>query len=226
MQHKPIFKLTCNEAYQYAHRGTIYPYALKLERLNGFDGDVTLQICDRQVQDLDGIEVVERVVPKGVSEIGALIYLPETMHANAQHHSRPYVQGYATFTDKWGQKQAMLALCDKRCMIRAMPPVAKLKVAQEQVIARPGEPVACHLMLARTSNFTGPMEIELVEPAAGVTLEKTHIEAGQTKVIAGVQIDKGVTLGEGRTLKFRATGHLPGGATVVSEAIVSIRSAK
>src|SRR5207253_10673374 len=90
VQHKPIFRLTCNEAYQYAHRGTVYPYALQVERLNGFDGPITLQICDRQVQDLDGIEVVERVVAPGVKETVALVYLPETMHANAQHHSRPY----------------------------------------------------------------------------------------------------------------------------------------
>ena len=103
VQHKPIFRLTCNEAYQYAHRGTVYPYSIQVERLNGFAGEITLQICDRQVQDLDGIEVVERVVPPGVKEISALVYLPETMHANAQHHSRPYVQGYASFTDKWSE---------------------------------------------------------------------------------------------------------------------------
>src|SRR5205823_3696472 len=63
VQHKPIFRLTCSEAYQYAHRGTIYPYAMKVERLNGFTGPVTIQLCERQVQDLDGIEIVETVVP-------------------------------------------------------------------------------------------------------------------------------------------------------------------
>src|SRR5205823_2169964 len=49
VQHKPIFRLDCNEAYQYAHRGTVYPYKLKVERLNGFTGEIVLQICDRQV---------------------------------------------------------------------------------------------------------------------------------------------------------------------------------
>ena len=44
VQHKPIFRLTCNEAYQYAHRGTVYPYALQVERLGGFDGPITLQM--------------------------------------------------------------------------------------------------------------------------------------------------------------------------------------
>ncbi len=126
VQHKPLFRLTCNEAYKYAHRGTVYPYALTIERLNGFHGPIILQLCDRQVQDLDGIRVVESVVPAGAKNAAALVYLPETMHASVQHHSRPYVQGYATFVDRWGQKQTVLAVCEKRCMIRTLPPVVQL----------------------------------------------------------------------------------------------------
>ena len=127
VQHKPVFRLTCSEAYQYAHRGTIYPYAMKVERLNGFTGPITIQLCHRQVQDLDGIEIVEQVVPAGVSDFNNLVYLPETMHVSVQHHSRPYAQGYATFTDKWGQKQTLLAVSEKRRMIRTRPTVVRLR---------------------------------------------------------------------------------------------------
>ena len=226
VQHKPIFRLTCNEAYQYAHRGTVYPYKLQVERLNGFEGEITLQICDRQVQDLDGIEVIERVVPAGVKEIGALVYLPESMHSNAQHHSRPYVQGYALFTDRWGQKQAMVAVCDKRCMIRSMPPVAKLKVAADHLAARPGEANALKLVLARTSHFTGPADIELVDPRPGFVLEKTRLGAGQTDVTAMVHIDKTASIADGTILRFRATGQLATETTVISEATISVRAEK
>jgi len=223
IQHKPIFRLTCNEAYQYAARGTIYPYLLRVERLNGFDGEITLQICDRQVQDLDGIEVRERVVPPGTKQIGALIYLPETMHANVQHHCRPYVQGYAFFTDKWGQKQSMLALCDKRCMIRTLPTLVKLKAAEEEVVARRGSTVTCQLVLERTSNFAGPMEVELVEPdgRAGFTADKVRIEAGQNRATVPVRVAKMAT--SRQALKFRATGRLPGEVTVISEATVAVK---
>src|SRR5207248_4400532 len=105
VQHKPVFRLSCNEAYQYAPRGSIYPYLMKIERLDGFNGPIVLQLCDRQVQDLDGIEIVETVVPPDANEVRNLIYLPETMHASVQHHSRPYAQAYASFTDQWGQQQ-------------------------------------------------------------------------------------------------------------------------
>ena len=33
--HKPGFRLFCNEAYMYAHRGTVYQYAMEVERLDG-----------------------------------------------------------------------------------------------------------------------------------------------------------------------------------------------
>jgi len=152
------------------------------------------------------------------------VYLPETMNSNAQHHSRPYVQGYATFTDKWGRKQAMLALCDKRCMIRAMPLVAKLKAVVEQVTARPGQTVSCHLTLARTSHFAGPMDVELAEPISGVTLDATRIAAGESSVVATIRIDKNASIERGRELKFRGTGRLPGDVTVVSETAITLRS--
>ena len=67
-----MFKITCSEAYQYAPRGSVHPYALKIERLNGFTGPITLQLCERQVQDLDGIELVEAVVPEGATEAKAV----------------------------------------------------------------------------------------------------------------------------------------------------------
>src|SRR4029079_14037195 len=75
VQHKPVFRLSCNEAYQYAPRGSIHPYKMKIERLDGFDGPIVLQLCDRQVQDLDGVAIVETVIPAGAKEAMNLIYL-------------------------------------------------------------------------------------------------------------------------------------------------------
>jgi hypothetical protein len=224
VQHKPLFRITCNEAYQYAPRGTVYPYLVKVERLDGFDGPITLQICDRQVQDLDGIEVVERVVPPGTKEIGALIYLPETMHANVQHHCRPYVQGYASFTDRWRQHQSMLALCDKRCMIRTLPTVVKLRALESELTCRPGETVACNLSLERTSNFGGPMEVELVEPRSqmGIQAAKVQVEAGQASFSMPVRVAPTMTRSS-TALKFRAVGTMPGVQSVISEATMELK---
>lgn len=220
VQHKPLFKITCNEAYQYAPRGSIHPYPVSIERLDGFAGPITLQLCERQVQDLDGIEIVESVVPAGATESKAQIYLPETMHSGAQHHSRPYAQGYATFTDRWGTEQTILAVCDKRCMVRTTPQVVKLRAVTREIDALPGNTVECRLALDRTANFTGQATVELVAPS-GYTAAKLRIEAGQAEATIRVRVDdraKGSA-----SLTFRATGQLPSGGTAVSEAIVTAR---
>ncbi len=225
VQHKPIFKLTCNEAYQYGHRGTIYPYAMQIERLGGFDGEIHVQLCERQVQDLDGIEVVETLIPPRGTEFKNLVYLPETMHASVQHHCRPYSQAWATFTDKWGQRQTMLSICDKRNMIRTMPTVVKLKSLDEAVTARLGSIVRCQLVVDRTPNFDGAMEIELVEPEArsGFIAERVRIEAGQTRAEVAIRLGDSVNLPPDLSFKFRAVGQLREDVKVISEVAVPVR---
>ncbi len=222
VQHKPVFRLDCNEAYQYAHRGTIYPYLMKLERLHGFDGPITLQLCDRQVQDLDGIEIVETVVPPGASAVKNFIYLPETMHASVQHHCRPYAQAHATFTDKWGQRQTLLAVSEKRCIIRTLPPVVKLRAVNKEIIVQPGATVACKLALDRTSNFRGPAEVELID-SAGFKAHKAHLAQGESVAIIHVHVDRDLKRQDDLAVRFRATGKLAGGATVITVATVAVR---
>lgn len=222
VQHQPLFRISCNEAYQYAPRGSIFPYPMTIERLNGFSGPITLQLCERQVQDLDGIEVVQVVVPPGAVEAKNRIYLPETMHAGVQHHSRPYVQGYASFTDRWGTKQTILAVCEKRCMVRTMPPVVKLRATATASTARPGEMIECKLALERTTNFTGPADIELVA-TPGAHADAVHIESGSNEAVLRVKLDRDVPVPlNGLILKFRATGPLPSGTVAVSEATIAL----
>ena len=145
------------------------------------------------------------------------------MHASVQHHSRPYIQGYATFTDKWGQSQTLLAVAEQRCMVRTRPPVVKLRSATETVIAKGGSIALCPLILERTSLFAGAMQVELINPPPGVVLVdgKVSIAAGKDTASVRVRLEKEKS-GPAPILKFRATGKLAGGVTVVSEASVAI----
>src|SRR5439155_11426705 len=112
--------------------------------------------------------------------------LPETMHAGVQHHSRPYIQGYATFTDRWGTKQTILAVCDKRCMVRTTPQVVKLRAVTRELTVAPGESIECKLALDRTSNFTAAADIELLA-SPGFRAQKVHLEEGQIEAVVRVQ---------------------------------------
>ena len=222
VRHKQVFRLFCSEAYQYAHRGTIYPYLMEVERLDGFDGPIKIEVADRQIMDLDGVEVVDSTFPAGTSQLMLPIYLPENMHINVQPHSNIYAQGCVIFHDQWGQRQSMVQVSEMRCMIRPLPTVARLHAVEKSISLRPGGSAACTLRLDRTSNFRGVMRVELVKPAPGIHMNPILIAPDQNNAVATIAIDDGTDVAPKAELKFRGLGELPGGVTIVSEATLAV----
>jgi len=224
--HKPVFKLFCNEAYQYAHRGTIYPYLMEIERLDGFTGPIELQVADRQIKDLDGIKVLKTTVLPEQRQFMLPLYLPETMHINVQAHSNVYAQGHVEFQDQYGQKQSMLVVSTMRCMVRTLPTVVKLRTIDRVVTLVPGRSLSVPLALDRTSQFNGPMQVELIDPPAGINIAASEFAAGQSLIDAVVKVDSTVKAAEKMSLCFRATGKMSGDVFVISEATVPVEISK
>ena len=221
--HKPVFRLYCNEAYQYAHRGTIYPYLMEVERLNGFDGPIHLQVADRQIKDLDGIEIPGTTVEPGQSRVMLPIYLPETMHINVQAHSNVYAQGFVEFQDSFGQKQTMLVVSTMRCMIRTLPTVARLRSIERELTVHKGHPLRCSLIVDRTSLFSGPLKVELVDAAPGIHADPVLIPADRSETEIMVDFDSLETAGQQSNLVFRAVGEMAGDVKLVTETHVPIK---
>ncbi|MBM80961.1 MAG: hypothetical protein CMJ78_10260 [Planctomycetaceae bacterium] len=221
--HKPVFRLYCAEAYQYAHRGSIFMYPMQVERINGFDQPITLQIGDRQNRDLDGIEMLEVVIPSDSDSRELPIYLPETMHINIQSQSQLYSQAYASFVDDFGQKQSVLVLSEKRNMLRTLPPVVKMMAVKETVAGHAGGEVTCALRLERTTNFPGPMTVSLLE-SNDHQFRATPIKVakGQNEFRLFVDVPNSAT-SKPTTLKFRATGKMEDGTEIITEAAVEFR---
>ena len=224
--HKPVFRLFCNEAYLYAHRGTVFRYAMQVERLDGFDLPITVQIGDRQNRDLDGIQMIPFVIPPGTTDGFLPIYLPETMHINIQSQSQLYSQAYAHFTDKHGRRQAVLVLSEKRNMLRTRPPVVKMFALDTSLSGTPGSNIRCRLKLERTTNFPGGMTVQLhaVDSASGQTPEftaaTTRFQPGELSATAQIQVPQDLDASAPVTLVFRATGRMPDGTEVISESPV------
>jgi hypothetical protein len=222
VRHKPVLRLFCNEAYQYAYRGSIYPYAMEIERLNGFTGPVHIELADRQIKDLDGIVVHETTVPEDQTKFDLSLYLPETMHINVQAHSNVYAQAYVIFEDKYGQKLSQCFVSEMRCMIRPLPTVVKLASVEEKVIAKPGDLVSCKFRVDRTSVFRGPMKIEMIaQEGTGICAEPVDLAAEASTASVEVQMPNG-PFTQPVPIKFRASGQLPGYVSIISEADVTI----
>jgi hypothetical protein len=222
VRHKPVFRLHCLEAYQYAHRGAVFPYVMEIERLDGYAGRIVLQRGDRQNRDMDGIVIGDLEVPRDAKQVLLPIALPETMHVNAQGQSQLYVQGYTRFTDRHGQPQSLLVVSEKRCMIRSMPTLVKLRAAQDRVTARPGDALVCRFRLDR-ANYRDGMELRLVDPPRGVTAEKVAIGPDETDIQVAVSLARDLQTDRPLSLRFQATGNLPKHLAVVTESTIDVQ---
>jgi len=208
VRHKPVFRLHCEEAYQYAHRGTIYPYTMTLERLGEFKEPVVIQRGDRQNRDLDGIEFVQTTVGIEQASFSMPIFLPETMHINIQSQSQLYTQAYASFTDSHGQKQHALFVSEKRNMLRTLPTVVKLSADGTALAGKPGDVVSVRFELERTSNMQNAMRLELVQNIAeGFDVPVQQFTRGQVLIDVPITIPDEMTSGDYQ-LTFKASGAL------------------
>ncbi|MEO2035931.1 MAG: PPC domain-containing protein [Planctomycetaceae bacterium] len=221
--HKPLFQLACSEAYHYAHRGTVFPYAMEVERLHGFDGEIIVQRGDRQNRDMDGVEIWNAVIPPGSSKVDVPIYLPESMHINVQSQSQLYSQAFARFQDSHGREQSMLLVAAKRNMMRTLPPVVKLQAVDREVLAQPGGTVRCGLHLERTSNYPGPMNVTLLEPKGDFLAEPLEIPGGESDVQLTVHVPMDLEPGTEFPLVFRGQGQLDDRIKVITEASVVVQ---
>jgi hypothetical protein len=220
IQHKPLFRLQCAEAYLYAHRGSVFEYPMEIERLNGFDGVVRLQRGDRQNRDMDGVQILDATLNPGESEVDIPIYLPESMAINVQSQTQLYSQAWASFIDEHDQPQSVLVLAEKRNMLRTLPPVVKLKAERTELTVPANGRVDCPIILDRTSNFPGVMRVTLQNPPPGVSADAAEFEVGESIETITLRLDKATTASSAQEVTLRGTGRLPDGTVAVSEAIV------
>jgi len=208
IRHKPVFRLYCEEAYQYAHRGTVYPYLMTIERIDDYDQPITVQQADRQNRDLDGIEFIETTLGKDELDFMMPIYLPETMHINIQSQSQLYTQAYTSFKDATGKQQYFSAVAEKRNMIRTMPTVVKLYARTAELKAQPGELVVAQFELERTSNMRNTMRMQLIDSQISeLDVPAVNFQAGQVQLEVPIAVPSDLKPGTYK-IRFQASGAL------------------
>jgi hypothetical protein len=107
-------------------------------------------------------------------------------------------------------------------MIRPLPTVARLRIREKSLALHAGQSQTCTVQLDRTTNFAGPLRVELVDAPAGVRMEPIVIRAHQTAAVATIAVDEGMAVPASAQLKFRGVGELPRDAKVVSEALLQL----
>lgn len=196
-------------------RGTTFPSPVLIERNEGFNGEIVLEMTSRQGRHRQGIRGPELKVPPGVERILYPIFLPEWLETTRT--SRLSLNGVAKIPD--GKGNIRYSLVRQKTRMGFLPGGALLKLAADEteLKAKPGAVLEIPLTISRTDDITEPALVELMpddEGNEGFAAESVTLEAGQSRFIFSVTPPKGA--GESwseRTVTIRATvqkdGHLP-----------------
>lgn len=193
-------------------RGTTFPYPVLIERKEGFDGEIVLEMTSRQGRHRQGIRGPELKVPPGVERILYPIFLPEWLETTRT--SRLSLNGVARIPD--GQGKARYSVVRQKTRMGFLPGGALLKLAADEteMEASPGTVLPIPLTISRTDDLTEPALIELLPDgrSAGFSAKPITVEAKTARIAFPVTVPSTDEQPE-YTLTIRATvlknGNLP-----------------
>ena len=196
-----------------------------VERLDGFTGDIVLQMAATQSYQMQGITGGEVKVPPGVTKVLYPCYMPEWLESIRT--SRVGMIAVAPFPDPKGKVRWLAN--DVTGFITMTLEGALLKVsAEDQDMKVPmGKPFDVTLKVARLAKLPEPVRLELLLPpelAGQLKAEPIVVPVG--KETAVVRITPTPTLSGLHTFQIRATALQDGKYPAISEPQVTVELLK
>jgi hypothetical protein len=208
-------------------RGTTFPAPVLIQRDEGFNGEIVLEMTSRQGRHRQGIRGPELTVPPGIERILYPVFLPEWLETTRT--SRMVVNGVAKVTDPKGNVR--YSLTRQKTRMGFLPTGALLKISADirEFKATAGKKLFIPITIRRSRNLTDPVRLELL---AGNS--ETIMFTGKTLDVAGDQSQVSFpitmsptvgTVGESE-LTLRATVLQNGKLPIVSETTVIMQSSQ
>jgi hypothetical protein len=205
------------------HRGATYPAPVIITRLEGFQGEVGLQMAARQSYTCMGITGPDIVVPAGVTRTAYPCFMPEWLETSRT--SRMITIAVAKVADPKGNVRHLVSLMDGRITMAMEGALLKITHAPEERTLRAGSTFRVPVKLARSPDLPLPVRVTLVLPdelQGIVKAEPLLLEPGRSEGEITVTTSGDPSLLGDQSLTFRAVAMLPGDLAVVSETQVPI----
>jgi len=205
------------------HRGATYPAPVIVTRLEGFQGEVGLQMSARQSYTCMGITGPDIVVPAGVTHTTYPCFMPEWLETSRT--SRMITIAVAKVADPKGNVRHLVTLMDGRITMAMEGALLKITHTPEERTLRPGATFRVPVKIARSPDLPLPVKITLVLPEelqGMVKAEPLLLEPGRSEGEITVTTTGDPTLLGEQSITFRAAAMLPGDLAVVSETQVPI----
>ena len=205
-------------------RGTIFPAPVLIERDEGFQEVIRLEMTSKQGRHRQGIRGPEFDVPNGVTRILYPVTLPEWLETTRT--SRMTVNGVAKVTDPKGNVRYSLVKQKTRMGFLPGGALMKLAAGVTELEAVPGDPITVPLTISRSRELTGPTQLELRAADGSVfNAETVMLPATDRKTEFRVTTVSVEGLSGERELTIRATTMQKGDLPVVSETKVLVNFA-
>ena len=204
-------------------RGSTHPADITLERLEGYAGEITLRQAARQSYQVQGITGRDIAVPAGAIKVAYPCFMPEWLETSRT--SRMGIVSEVKLADPKGNIRTLVAPIDGFVTMTMEGALLKLSHVDEEVAAKPGEPLVVKLRLARSARLVEPVKLELIVPeelASALKFEPVVANNGTAEIeLRIVVVDASRLVGE-PSLTIRGTAIQPGNLKVVSETTVRV----
>ena len=204
-----------------AHRGSTFPAEVIVERLEGFAGEVVLQMASQQSYQHQGITGGDVIVPGVVSRTVYPCFMPEWLETTRT--SRMGVIGVAKVPDPKGKVRYLVGEMTGFITMTMEGALLKISTEDDDLTVRAGQAFDVRLQVARLANLVEPARVELRLPESlkGQLEAKPLLLDAKTKQ-AVFRISSGTTLRGRHTITIRATAIQDGKYPVVTETPLSV----
>jgi hypothetical protein len=203
------------------HRGSTFPAEVIVERLEGFAGEVVLQMAAQQSYQHQGITGGDVVVPPGVGRTVYPCFMPEWLETTRT--SRMAVIGVARVPDPKGKVRHLVGEITGFITMTMEGSLLKIAAPDADLTVLAGQAFDVRLEVARLTKLTEPARLELRVPEGlKGQLEAKPVTLDAKTKTAVLHITTGALLRGRHTLTIRAMAMQDGKYPVISETTVSV----
>ncbi len=222
----PRLKLVAVEADggRKVHRGSTHPAEVTLERMNGFQGEVSLQMSAAQSYQRQGITGPEMTVAANIDRAFYPCFMPEWLETTRT--SRMELIGVVKVPDAKGKLRYLATPMMGRITMSIEGSILKVATVTKELKIKPGETIAIPVSVLRSAKLAVPVQLELKLPeelAGMLTAEPATIAVGQSAATFNITCAKDAKLDGEWLVTIRGTALQDGKYAVVSEATVSVQ---
>jgi hypothetical protein len=206
-------------------RGSTFLAPLFIERLEGYQGPVTLEMTAKQQRHRQGLASDEFLVPPDAKKVEYPIFIPEWMETTKT--SRMILNGIVQVPDPKGNMRTLAQRMELR--IGVLPLGALLKIArtgrEDELSASSGDEVTVPITLFRAADFREDVLVELVAtgpPAGAFTAAALTLAGNESTGEMKVRVASDQQLEGEHSLLLRASAKKDGKWPVISETRIPI----